>query len=363
MQNLTILHTASTCHNSAQEYRILSEIKAMLDRDHKIGLFTPFQTPLYENAIKMGIDVFTGDIHKNNYRRMKTAYDWLKRYRVDIVNCHDTRDHWLFSISRLRLRKQCQLLRTLHGPAPLSRAPYNYLLYRYGTSQIIATNEQMHQSLINRNRLPEGKICTIPNGIDLNIYERGNQLRARNAVNMPVNVSLIGVTVGSDQEIDYETLLDSITQLPEEFFLVIIGDSLTLPQIKEHTQSLGLDHRVHFAGQTENILPWLQALDLYILPATLETPLPMTLLQSMACEVPVISTPADSISDVIEDGETGILFPPHDSQALTLAIETLFRNSKLYRNLASRGYQVAQERFGITAMVDTTEALYEKLLA
>ena len=216
MQPLTILHTASSCSWNGQEDRILSEAKGMIERGHQVGLFCPPLSQLFERAREMQIDAFPAPFEKRNHEGFKAAFKWMKRYRVDVVNTHNALDNWYFSTSKIMLRKQCHLIRTLHKPTLLSRDPATHLLFRYGSSRIITTSETVRHALVDRNKLPSDKVYSIPTGIDLDHFDRGNQLRARNDVNMPVNIALLGVSGDHLLNINYDALLSTISQLPED---------------------------------------------------------------------------------------------------------------------------------------------------
>jgi glycosyltransferase involved in cell wall biosynthesis len=108
-------------------------------------------------------------------------------------------------------------------------------------------------------------------------------------------------------------------------------------------------------------VPYLRALDLFVLPSAWEA-LPIAILEAMACGVPVLATSVGGVPEAIDAGLTGELVPPHDPDALAGALARLMADPDQLRSLGARAAQVARERFSVDTMVDATAAVYGRLL-
>ena len=93
---------------------------------------------------------------------------------------------------------------------------------------------------------------------------------------------------------------------------------------------------VIMVGAQDNVVPYLQAMDIYVMPSLTETTC-LSVLEAMSCGLPVISTPVGYVRDYIENGKNGYIFPKGDSYSLALAINKLAVDS------------ILRERIGITA--------------
>ncbi len=113
-----------------------------------------------------------------------------------------------------------------------------------------------------------------------------------------------------------------------------------------------ISSRVRFAGNQADVVPWMQAMDLFCLPSYANEGVPQALMQAMACGLPVISTPVGSIAEIVADGDSGILVPPRDAESLARAIAALLDGPVLRQAIASRARTLAEERFGDDLMVD-----------
>jgi glycosyltransferase involved in cell wall biosynthesis len=80
-------------------------------------------------------------------------------------------------------------------------------------------------------------------------------------------------------------------------------------------------------------------------------------MQAMACGVPVITTPVGAIEELVTDGETGLVVPPEDPEALAVAISRLLADRDLAGRLSAAARRHVEKNFGATAMLDAMEAV------
>jgi len=140
--------------------------------------------------------------------------------------------------------------------------------------------------------------------------------------------------------------------------LAIVGDGPQRAALEARSRELGLESRVTFAGNREDVTPWLRAFDLFCLPSYANEGVPQALMQAMACGLAVVSTPVGSIDEIVTDGETGVLVPPEDSTRLAGAIGRLLADEPARRALGARAAARARERFGEALMVDRMLAVF-----
>ena len=117
------------------------------------------------------------------------------------------------------------------------------------------------------------------------------------------------------------------------------------------TKELRIESRVLFTGNQSNVVPWLQAFDLFCLPSYANEGVPQALMQAMACGLPVVTTPVGSIAEIVQDGDTGLLVEPENPVALRAAIERLLADAPLRARLGARAREAALQRFGEDQMV------------
>jgi glycosyltransferase involved in cell wall biosynthesis len=124
---------------------------------------------------------------------------------------------------------------------------------------------------------------------------------------------------------------------------------------------LGLGGRVHLPGWMDDVPRLLSALDLFVSPSRSE-PFGLSIIEAMACGVPVVATKSEGACEILEDGVTGLLVPLGDHEALAEAICALLADGRRRASLAARALEAVRDRFSLERMVTATEQLYESVL-
>jgi glycosyltransferase involved in cell wall biosynthesis len=173
--------------------------------------------------------------------------------------------------------------------------------------------------------------------------------------------ALAGMVAALRPQKDPLALVRAALRLEPGARVAIVGNGELAGAIDEEIVRLGVGDRVRrfpFAG---DVVPYLRALDLFVLPSAWEA-LPIAILEAMACGVPVLATSVGGVPEAIDAGLTGELVPPHDPDALAGALARLMADPDQLRLLGARAAQVARERFSVDTMVDATAAIYGRLL-
>jgi glycosyltransferase involved in cell wall biosynthesis len=89
--------------------------------------------------------------------------------------------------------------------------------------------------------------------------------------------------------------------------------------------------------------------------------MPLALLEAMAVGVPLVATRVGGVSEIVKDGETGLLVPPRDSHALAEGIITLLEDGACAKQLGDTAREVAASRYSLTRMVETYQEIYAGL--
>jgi len=115
-----------------------------------------------------------------------------------------------------------------------------------------------------------------------------------------------------------------------------------------------------FLDFREDVPQILGSLDLFVLSSYLEG-LGSSLLDAMACRLPIVATNVGGIPEVVTHGETGLLVPPRSPKALAGAILKLYENRELAVQLAEKGFAQVHKKFSAEAMAGKVVNLYERL--
>jgi len=125
--------------------------------------------------------------------------------------------------------------------------------------------------------------------------------------------------------------------------------------------TLRSDPRIHLVGMAHDMPSIYRTLDLLVLP-TYREGFPASLLEAAAMEVPVIATRIPGCVDAVRDGETGLLVPVRDAEALTAAIRVYLGDPKLRRQHGAKGRDRARREFDPEVMRESLFQEYLRLL-
>lgn len=133
-------------------------------------------------------------------------------------------------------------------------------------------------------------------------------------------------------------------------------------ELRERASASGVGERIRFVGEPTDIIPWYQALDLYVAPQRWEG-FGLTPLEAMACGVPVVATDVGAFSDLIVEGVTGTVVSEMSAQALAAAIESFAADDDARAKSGSEARSHVEARFALTHEADALNTVYESLLA
>lgn len=213
-------------------------------------------------------------------------------------------------------------------------------------------------------RIPERKLQLIDNGVDTERFHAGTGAGATEAWQDP-DAFVIG-TVGRLQDVkDQATLIDAFAilrrDLPgEQLRLVLVGDGPLRPALEAHVRAAGLQDSVWFAGARADVAPVMRSFSLFALSSIAEGT-PVTMLEAMASELPVVSTAVGGIPDLVAHGNSGTLVPAGDARAMAAAMIPYVRDRALARRHGAAGRARIEQKYSMRAMLAAYVALYDEL--
>jgi glycosyltransferase involved in cell wall biosynthesis len=158
-------------------------------------------------------------------------------------------------------------------------------------------------------------------------------------------------------------LLRAVASLRPEFRnlrLEIAGRGPLQGDLRREADQLGLAEQVSFLGWQRDLGPILRSWDIFVLPS-LDEGLPIAVLNAMAEGLPVVGTSVGGLAELIEDGRTGYLVPPHDPLALARALRCLILEPERRLAQGAAGRERVRSRFSADHMVDQIRAIYDTL--
>jgi glycosyltransferase involved in cell wall biosynthesis len=142
--------------------------------------------------------------------------------------------------------------------------------------------------------------------------------------------------------------------------LVLIGDGTLLPQLRREARVVGIEERVHFLGERNDVRECLAAADVFVLASDWEGN-PLSVMEAMASGLPVIATAVGGVPELI--GNDGILVDPGDCSRFAENMKELLQDHERRLVLGNAARKRALDRFRVEQMVQAYELLYRTELA
>jgi glycosyltransferase involved in cell wall biosynthesis len=185
-----------------------------------------------------------------------------------------------------------------------------FFVYRLA-SKVIVVSRDLHKLLRQRFFLKENQVLRIPNGIDTSCY--APDLIERQQIRKTLGFTESEIVVGFSGRLDPIKnlcfLLDIFAYCARSnshLRLLIVGDGPEKKSIETFCREKNLCNSVVFTGQQDSVLPYLRAMDVFLL-TSLREQMPMTVLEAMAVGVPVVATRVGEIPHIVDDGIDGFI--------------------------------------------------------
>jgi glycosyltransferase involved in cell wall biosynthesis len=170
---------------------------------------------------------------------------------------------------------------------------------------------------------------------------------------------LIGIVARLLSEKGHRFLIEA---LPPQAHLVIVGDGPMRGVLEELVIKKNLQQRVVFAGNQVDVVPWLQALDVFALPSYGNEGVPQALVQAMLAGLPCVTTNVGSIPEAAIHEKTALVVPAENSRALGTEIQRLLANPDLARRLGDEARRHCAANFSYQGMLEKMERIYFQVL-
>jgi glycosyltransferase involved in cell wall biosynthesis len=290
--------------------------------------------------------------------------------RVDVLHTHQYAPFFYGAASRW-LGSTPPVLFTEHGRAfpdypRRKRMVANRVLLRK-RDRVVTVGEAVRQALIHNEGITAGRVEVIYNGIPLDRFEPRLTTSERVATRAEIGVEpddLVLIQVARlDYLKDHATAIRTFERVAARLpgaRLVVVGDGPERGAIADLVQQRALGSKVLLLGRRDDIPRLLAASDIVLLTSISEG-IPLTLIEAMAAERPVVSTHVGGVAEVVADGQTGLLAPAGDDAALAEHILRLADDPGRRDQMGRAGRRRANDRFSESRMHDAYRRIYAEM--
>lgn len=221
----------------------------------------------------------------------------------------------------------------------------------------IALTENMKRAM---QAIYDHDIAIVPNGIDLKEYT--SELPVQNVEGSRKRILFVG-RLHPVKGAHY--LLGAMStvhrELPEAK-LVLVGDGEEREHLETLTDNLGIRECVEFAGRVphERVQDYMNQAEVFVI-SSLSEGFPVTILEAMACGLPVVATRVGGVPDIIEDGANGCLIDTKDQEQIAEAVLKLLQDEQLWKEMSDNNRKEV-EKYRWNTVAATLEGIYQKSL-
>ncbi len=258
----------------------------------------------------------------------------------------------------------CSALHSTGWPDGVGKA--NRLLTKI-TDAFIAVAQSHGKFLVDFERFPESKVAVIPNGINTERFRPDLEVRSRvrRELNLPATAPVIGIVAALRPEKNHEMFVEvaaRVQRVVRDSQFLIIGEGPERAKIEAAIEKHSLQYQVQMLGNRSDTHRLLSAIDVFALTSHNEAN-PVSILEALSTEVPVVSTRVGSIAETVIDGETGYCVDPGDAQSMAERIQELILDSKKHATIGEKGRQRVQKHGSLQSMVAGYEELISRIYA
>jgi glycosyltransferase involved in cell wall biosynthesis len=349
--------------------------RALVESGHEVVIAAPAGSMLAEKARRWNLETFEEPRFLKSKHVASALRDvtvirrLLQRRPFDLLDAHGSQDLWA-AAAALRLGGHTMpLIYTRHNTKRVAFHPLNRFLYRRLVDHLIVVSESVlerYEPFLRRGDLSRERISVVHSSYWEERFHAGVQPASiRGELGAGDGAPLVGVVGRLVQDKGGTFLLKAAARItgdiPTIRFL-FVGRGTEEARLRSEAASLGLTDRVQFLGFREDIPEITAALDLSVLPSVDCDASSAVLKEAMALGKPVVATDIGGAREIIEDGKSGLVVPPGDSEALAQAIKQILLREDRGRAMGEEGRRRVISQFSIRRLAEGTLSAYQRAL-
>jgi glycosyltransferase involved in cell wall biosynthesis len=224
-------------------------------------------------------------------------------------------------------------------------------------SGFIAISSQITDEYLANGVQPASRVYSIPNSVDTDIFRPVSletKYALREKLDLPKDKLLVIFTGRLVSYKGLPLLLEVWKQIgrehPQADLILVGGGSMDMynaeTQLKEYVAANQLDDRVFFSGEVKNVHEYLQACDLFIFPTQKEA-FGISVIEAMACGLPVIATQVGGLKDILVHGQNGWIIQPNHKEDLYQALNRLISDKEFASSLGKSALRTARSCYSV----------------
>lgn len=287
----------------------------------------------------------------------------MKSGNFDILHAH--RDEALVACWRATVGLRRPALIAQRGTDRAAKKKVFQAFHSPRTRAVVAVSQAVKDGLLADSQIDSAKVNVIYGSVDLTEFaSRPPVGQLREKLGIPPSARVIGSFSAFRKAKGLDVLVGAlapILQSNPDVHAVFLGKKVKR-KLRPIADELGVKERLHLLDHQSNVAEWLSIMDLTVVAAVGREGLSGVLRESLAMEIPVISTDCAGNGEIVRDRQTGLLIPMRDAKALREAIEWALAHPGEMKSMAREGRRWVEENCGIEVQAEKLERLYKSVL-
>ena len=282
----------------------------------------------------------------SNFKAMRMLHRTISRERYDLIITHTSLASFFTRLAVKGMKDRPRLVNVMHGYLFDDETPFLKRQLLLGAERLTApetdlllTMNEWDFQTAKKYRLGK-RIEKIPGmGVDfskLNQATEEDGMQLRQSLGIPEEAFVLIYPAEFSKRKSQHVLIEAMQHLPEQVWLVLCGEGDQLSRCKALAEKLYIQDRVLFPGQITNIAPWYRMANALAASSRSEG-LPFNVMEAMYMGLPVIASAVKGHTDLIRDGETGMLYPYGDTEKCAACTLKVMKDARLRKVLDING--------------------------
>ncbi len=368
-QQLSVMHVSSGDLWAGAEVQLFNLAQALHHAGVDVTVVLFNKGTLADKLAALHITVIT--IDENQLAAQRMLSQLRKTIRIispNVIHAHGYKEYVLAALAKTAI-SDIAMVRTAHGDTETKasilkphKLAINFLdrfITRCTINKLIAVSEPLAEKFIAR--LGKDKVALFENAINI---EEVKRIALQQQPEYPADkfkIACIGRFVPLKQQsllVDVLAMLDDTTR--QKLHLYLFGNGPQFNAIKDKVVQLNLSASISLPGSISPIYPHLSQMDVLVMPSDQEG-LPMTLLEAMSLNIPIIAHAVGGIPQLLDNGTCGLLVNNHSVTGYQDAILKMLNNRDELQTFASNAFERVSNHYSINKSVQAYISLYQQL--
>ena len=363
---MRILFLSTSMGMGGADSQLLTAAEELQTRGHDVFIVSLTALgPMGERARALGIRTESLEMARGvpDPRGFLRLLRYVRTWRPDVVHSHMVHANLMARALRLAapLPVLVSTIHNIYEGGPLKMAAYR--LTNGLVDHMTIISEAAAERFIRERIVPAELLTVVPNGVDADLYRPiAPEVRQARRQSLGLGERFAWLAVGRFEVAkDYPNMLRAFAQVhahEPDAVLLLVGRGALQAETEALASELALGDSVRFLGVRNDVPELVSAADAYVMSSAWEG-MPMVLLEAAAGGLPIVTTRVGGNQEAVLDGESGLLVPAQDSDALGSAMLRLMRSSEEERRrMGERGRTHVQTHHGLARVVDRWLEVY-----